>query len=219
MAGGEAMIKILRVPVTILVLAMILSGCRVQTEPLEEVIITIPEESESVTQGETSTTGQEETSPAIEEEETITAPAPPVGTQVGNLAPDFALQDLDGKTVTLSELRGSPIALNFWATWCGWCMVEMPFLEEVYEEWSEKGLMMLAIDVGESSAQVQSFVESNNIALPVLLDTDGATAGEYAIRGYPTTYFLDKNGVIQDFKIGAFLDKASLEVYVRKIVP
>jgi len=209
--GGEVMIKILRVAVIILALALIVSGCRLQTDPLEEVTITTPEE--------TSPAGQEETSPAIEEEEETATPAPPVGTQIGNLAPDFTLQDLDGEMVTLSELRGSPIALNFWATWCGWCIVEMPFLEEVDEEWLEKGLVMLAIDVGESSSQVQSFVDSNNISLRVLLDVNGAVAGKYAIRGYPTTYFLDKDGVVQDFKIGAFLDKASLEEYVRKIVP
>lgn len=195
------MIKISRVAVIILALALIVSGCRIQTEPLEEATITTP--------GETELTTEEET----------TAPAPPVGTQVGNLAPDFTLKDLNGENVTLSELRGSPVLINFWATWCYWCLVEMPFLEEVYEEQSKKGLVMLAIDVGESSATVTSFMESNNISLPVLLDVSGVTPGKYNLRGYPTTYFLDKNGVIQGFKIGAFLDKESLEEYVRKIVP
>ncbi len=195
------MIKILRTAAIILVMALIVSGCRVQTEPLEEVTITTPEETELTTEEET------------------TAPAPPVGTQVGNLAPDFTLKNLNGENVTLSELRGEPVILNFWATWCYWCLVEMPFLEEIYEEWTEKGLVMLAIDVGESSATVTSFMESNDISLPVLLDVSGVTPGKYNLRGYPTTYFLDKNGVIQAFRVGAFLDKESLEEYVRKITP
>lgn len=195
------MTKILRVTsLIILTLALIITGCQPRSERAEETSPTTPEETSSTT---------------AEETEPITAPE---GTQVGNLAPDFELQELDGKTISLRGLRGKPVLLNFWATWCHWCRVEMPFLEELYEEWSENGLVMLAIDVGESASTVERFLESNNVSLLVLLDASAVVAKKYNIRGYPTTYFVDKDGIIQGIKIGAFLDKESLEEYRRKII-
>jgi len=149
------------------------------------------------------------------------APAPAQGPEVGKLAPDFKLQSLGGQTVSLSDFRGNPVLLNFWASWCGPCRAEMPFLQEIFEskEWSGKGLIILTIDIGESPSRVKEFMESYVLSFPVLLDTDRNLALEYNIRGIPTTFFIDKDGIIQDIKIGAFSSKTEIEKRLVKIIP
>ncbi len=142
-----------------------------------------------------------------------------LGAQVGELAPEFQLQNLDGQTVSLSSLRGSPVMLNFWATWCPPCREEMPYMQQIHEEWSGRGLVLLAIDVGESPAQVESFMQSHNLSLPVLLDTKKNVAQKYNISGIPTTFFIDKDGVIQEKIIGAFPNKGAIEKHLSKIIP
>ena len=139
--------------------------------------------------------------------------------RVGEPAPDFELQGLDGESVSLSQLRGSPVMLNFWATWCPPCRDEMPYLQQIYEEWSDEGLMLLAIDIGESRAKVEQYMESNNLSLPVLLDTKSKVADKYGIRGIPTTFFIDGNGVIQEKIVGAFPNKEAIEKHLTKIIP
>ena len=143
----------------------------------------------------------------------------PVGSGVGESAPDFELQNLDGQVVSLSELRGKPVLINFWATWCPSCRSQMPYLEQIYQEWSNKGLVLLTIDVGESASRVRQFMQSNNLSLPVLLDTRQVVARKYNIMGYPTTFFIDKDGIIQEKVVGAFPDKESIERYLNKIIP
>ncbi len=141
------------------------------------------------------------------------------GNQVGNLAPDFQVQNLDGENVSLSELRGKPVMLNFWATWCPPCVSEMSYIQQIYKEWSDKGLVLLTIDVGESSARVKEFLQAYNLSLPTLLDTERRVAQKYSIKYYPTTFFIDKNGIIQEKKIGAFQNKEEIERYLGKIIP
>jgi len=139
-------------------------------------------------------------------------------TQVGNPAPDFELQDLDGQATSLSELWGSPVMLNFWATWCGPCRYEMPYLQEIYDEWSEKELVVLAIDVSESASTVERFLQAEGYSFPVLLDTRGVVGKKYNIRAIPTTYFIDKDGIIQGIKIGAFQSKEEIEASIRMVI-
>jgi len=149
------------------------------------------------------------------------SPAPAEGPQVGLLAPDFQFSGLDGQTVSLSDFRGRPVLLNFWASWCGPCQFEMPFIQEIYEGWTGKpsSLVMLTINKGETSAEVKKFMESNNLSFPVLLDANQEIAREYNIRGIPTTFFIDKDGIIQDMKVGAFSSKAEIERMLSKIIP
>jgi peroxiredoxin len=149
------------------------------------------------------------------------APTPAQGPQVDKLAPDFKLQSLDGQTVSLGDFRGKPVLLNFWATWCPPCRAEMPFLQEIYEdkEWSEKGLVILTIDIGEDPSVVKEFMESYDLSFPVLLDTDQDVALEYNIRAIPTTFFIDKDGIIQDIKVGAFSSKTEIERRLIKVIP
>ena len=138
--------------------------------------------------------------------------------QVSKAAPDFQFEDPDGQATSLSELWGSPVMLNFWATWCGPCRYEMPFIQQVYDEWSGKGLMILAIDLGESASTVKGFLRSNGYSFPVLLDTKGSVGGQYNVRGIPTTFLIDKDGIIQGIKIGAFQNKEEIEASIRMVI-
>ncbi len=146
-------------------------------------------------------------------------PLTPSMARVGEPAPDFKLENLDGQSVSLSDLRGKPILLNFWATWCPPCRAEMPFLQQIYEEWSDKGLVLLAIDIGEGPSQIKEFLEANNLSLPVLLDSNKSVAQKYNITAIPTTFFIDKDGIIQVKIIGAFPSKGAIEKNLNKIMP
>ena len=127
------------------------------------------------------------------------------------LAPDFRLKNLEGQLVTLSEFRGKPVLINFWASWCQPCREEMPYLQQVYDEWASKGLVLLTIDIGETPATIKKFFAENNLSLPVLLDTDKEVSQEYGITGVPETFLIDKNGIIRKKQIGAYPNKKAIE--------
>jgi len=137
--------------------------------------------------------------------------------EIGKPAPSFRLTDIDGQPVSLSDLRGKPVLINFWATWCYACGVEMPYIQEVYNEWSEHGLVVLAINIGESPSQVDRFILEHNLSFPVLLNPEGNVAKKYNIRAIPTTYFIDGDGIIKDIKIGAFNSAAEIEDILNSI--
>ena len=133
---------------------------------------------------------------------------------IGSKAPDFELYDLDGDVHKLSEYKGSPVFLNFWATWCGPCRGEMPHLEDVYEEWKDDGLTFFAVNIGESSTDVISFLDYFGFTMPVLLDSAKTVSRRYGVSGIPTTYFIDEDGIIQNKVVGAFPDRESVESYM-----
>jgi len=145
----------------------------------------------------------------------------PTGTRVGDRAPDFQLENLSGEVVALSKLQGRPVMVNFWATWCTWCRVEMPYIQEIYEGWSGKppSLVVLAINVGESASTARNFMQSYHLSFPVLLDIERNVTQNYRIMGYPTTFFIDENGIIQGKKVGAFRSRVEIESYLSDIVP
>jgi peroxiredoxin len=139
------------------------------------------------------------------------APEPDEGFNVGDRAIDFQLERLDGETVALRDLRGGPVVLNFWATWCGPCRFEMPFLQGVFEDRAgADGLVIMAVNVGEGPSQVAAFMEENDLSFPVLLDKDTVVAQNYNIIGIPTTLFIDKNGIIGGVQVGAFMSEEEL---------
>ena len=131
----------------------------------------------------------------------------------GKTAPDIELKSLDGETVTLRSFRGRPVMLNFWATWCGPCRIEIPIFEEVYNdpEWAGYGLEILAVDVQESASQVRQFMDVYTMSFPVFLDSRAIAARIYNIAAFPTTFFIDKDGIIREIRIGAFTTKESVE--------
>ncbi len=126
-------------------------------------------------------------------------------------APDFQLNTLDGQTVRLSDFRGNVFLVNFWKTSCGPCVMEMPLLQQVYEEWQEAGLMLWAINIGESSEKVAEFMQDNGLSLPVLLDTEQSVAAQYGISSIPCTFLIDGDGILQAVKAGAFLSIEEIE--------
>jgi peroxiredoxin len=140
------------------------------------------------------------------------------GTNQGDMAPDFTLTDLDGMSVTLSDQLGSPVLLNFWATWCPPCRMELPYLQDIHEEQSGSGLRVYLIDIGESLNQVDNFAESNGLTMPILLDQTTNIASRYGISAIPVTFFVDSDGVIQAKKVGAFQNKAELEKKLESII-
>ena len=141
------------------------------------------------------------------------------GPEIGKLAPDFELSSLDGQVVSLSDFLGKPVFLNFWATWCGPCRFEMPFIQKMYEGLSGEGLVVLAVNVQENPTAVREFVESFGLTFPVLLATNSEVPLAYNIRGIPATFFIDENGIIQDIKIGAFASEVEIASRLNKIMP
>ena len=138
---------------------------------------------------------------------------------VGARAPNFQFQDADGQLKLLSDLRGKPVLINFWASWCWPCRQEMPFIQQIHEEWAEKGLVVLTVNLGESPSTVEHFLQRYGFSFPVLLDTKRVTSTRYNIRGIPTTFFIDRDGIIQERVIGAFATKQGLEARLKSIIP
>lgn len=111
-------------------------------------------------------------------------------------APDFSLNDLQGKTFKLSRQRGNPVVIFFGATWCPACRGEMPFYKAFYEKYAGRGLKFLYIDINESSKRVTRFAKENSFPYLVLLDSDGSVANDYNLVGIPTLILVDKDGNI-----------------------
>lgn len=124
------------------------------------------------------------------------------GVRVGDRAPDFTLTGTDGKVMRLSDLAGKGVILNFWATWCGPCRQEMPLLQRAYEAHASEGLVVLGVDVGEQPAQVQAFLKELGLTFPTVLDANQETSRLYRVYGLPTTFFIDRQGVIHYVLIG-----------------
>lgn len=115
---------------------------------------------------------------------------------MGDPAPDFTLKNLEGEKVNLSDFKGQPVLINFWATWCPPCRFEMPAIQKMYDQYKDDGFVVLAVDVQESIAQVQQYVDQGGYTFPVLLDYTGETSDLYRIRAFPTSYFVDPEGNI-----------------------
>jgi cytochrome c-type biogenesis protein len=109
---------------------------------------------------------------------------------------DFTLPLLDGTEITLSQLKGKVVFLNFWATWCGPCRSEMPSMETVYQKLKNKGFEILAVNLGESKDKVSAFMNEYKLNFPAVLDERQITGSQYNIRAIPTTYIIDKRGLI-----------------------
>jgi peroxiredoxin len=123
--------------------------------------------------------------------------------RLGGPAPEFALPDLGGQTVRLGDFKGRPVVINFWATWCAPCREEMPLLQEAYERYRERGLVVIAINMEEPESVVRRWVEQGGFTLTFVRDADGTQVKRYNVTSAPTTYFVDSAGVIRDVKLGA----------------
>ena len=141
-----------------------------------------------------------------------------VGVRPGRLARDFAASNLEGRRLHLSELRGHPVVINFWATWCTSCLAEMPALEEQRRAHRSEGLVIVAVNVGERPADARRFIDALELFdLTVALDPDLTVADAYGVRGLPHSVFIDRNGVVQALYQGQ-LDAETMERYVQAAV-
>ncbi|MCM3567759.1 redoxin domain-containing protein [Neobacillus mesonae] len=128
-----------------------------------------------------------------------------IGFEEGNKAPNFQLQSLEGKTVQLSELKGTKLILNFWASWCPPCKAEMPHMQEFYQEQKGKNIEILSVNLTTAEKDpdgVQKFVKTYGLTFPVLLDSTGEIGDAYQAFTIPTSYFIDSNGIIVKKIIG-----------------
>ncbi|MCI0521050.1 MAG: TlpA family protein disulfide reductase [Chloroflexi bacterium] len=138
----------------------------------------------------------------------------------GFSAPLFSLATPQGGLVTLADLRGRPVIINFWATWCPPCREEMPALQEVYAAYKAQGLEILAVNATnqDDPAQAAAFAAEYGLAFPILLDMQGEVAGQYQIQSFPTTFFINSQGVIQEVVIGGPMAEALLRVRVEQLM-
>ena len=134
----------------------------------------------------------------------VMATVRPSAQGLGAVAPDFSLKTLAGDTVTLSHLRGHPVFLNFWATWCKPCRGEMSDIIAAYDAHHTAGLEVVAINLTdqERMKDVRTFVDDLRLPFPVLLDEKGKVRKTYRLRGVPTSVFIDTLGVVHLVNIG-----------------
>ena len=124
--------------------------------------------------------------------------------RINALAPAFRLMDLDGKAHSLFEYKGKVVFLNFWATWCGPCKVEMPAMEALYQDFRSHGMEILAVSVDQQGAAVtRPFKEAMGLSFPILHDLDYQVGLTYGARTLPMTYVIDRQGVIRQRVFGA----------------
>lgn len=154
------------------------------------------------------------------------ADSPPVDVQtvaapvIDAPAPVFILQDLEGNQVSLEDYRGSVVLLNFWATWCTTCRAEMPTFESGFTSLQDDGFVILAVNYDEPKGMVADYVEELGLTFPVLLDPGAETIAAYRVRGFPTSFIIDREGVIRNIHIGLiteeylqfYLEDAGLEL-------
>jgi cytochrome c biogenesis protein CcdA/thiol-disulfide isomerase/thioredoxin len=147
---------------------------------------------------------------------------PPTPLQPGEAAPAFSLTDLDGRPVSLTDFRGRPVLINFWATWCTPCREELPMIDAAYQAHRDAGLMVVAIDFGDESAEtVRAFWKQLHLTPTVALDPNGRVADAYGVglktTGLPVSVFVSRDGTISAYRPFA-LDSDYLEEQLKKIL-
>ncbi|MBI2883850.1 MAG: TlpA family protein disulfide reductase [Candidatus Methylomirabilis oxyfera] len=122
----------------------------------------------------------------------------------GHLAPDFTLKTLEGNTIQLSEFRGKKVVLiNFWATWCPPCRLEMPTMQQIYSEYKERGFEILAVNIEPDAEQaISDFVKELRLTFPILLDPDMKVIRKFRVIGLPVSVLIDRQGIVRAKEIG-----------------
>ena len=140
--------------------------------------------------------------------------------QAGFSAPDFTLQTPTGESYTLSELRGQAVLVNLWATWCPPCRAEMPTLEKMYQEYKDQGFIVLAINMTyqDDPFAIVPFTQEYGLTFPILLEETGDVASAYQLRSLPSSYFINRAGVIAEIVIGGPMSEALLRTRIEQIL-
>jgi cytochrome c biogenesis protein CcmG, thiol:disulfide interchange protein DsbE len=131
-------------------------------------------------------------------------------------APEFTLERLDGEgDLSLESLRGRPVVLNFWASWCGPCKDEAPLLEEASKRWAGK-VAFVGVDVEDFRGDARDFLERYGVTYPNVYDGKGSTIGRYGVTGYPETYFIDAEGRVRYRIAGPVEDAEEVDDGIRR---
>ncbi len=138
----------------------------------------------------------------------------------GFQAPDFSLSNTQGEIVRLSSLRGRPVIVNLWASWCTPCKAEMPAIQRVYDQYAEQGLVILGVNASnqDNIQTATQFVEENGLTFPILWDMDGQVSQQYLLSALPTTFFIDGKGIIQEVIVGGPMAEALLAIRVEQLI-
>ncbi len=174
------------------------------------------------TPGDTETTDDSgrvvQLQPADLSVETVVPEGHTIGLREGNVAPDFAFSAFDGERLRLSDFRGQPVFLNFWASWCGPCRAEMPTMELKLREHESDGLVIISVNNGERIETAERFLERLDIELSVYAyDPAADVSRRYALLGMPTSFFIDANGVITGVYAGALPESLMESAIVQAI--
>ena len=138
-------------------------------------------------------------------------------TRTGRSAPDFTITTFSGDEVTLSELRGSPVVINFWASWCGPCRIEAPVFDKAWRNYHEQGVTFLGVSTDRSDTAALAFVDEFQVPYENGRDESGVVAIEYGVSGIPVTFFVDKNGIVARRFVGA-IDEARMNIWIRELL-
>jgi cytochrome c biogenesis protein CcmG/thiol:disulfide interchange protein DsbE len=149
-----------------------------------------------------------------------TGGAPPPSPREGFSAPDFTLETLDSDQVSLSDLRGKAVLVNFWASWCPPCRAEMPAIEKVYRTYKDLGLEVLAVNTTNQDEvdAASAFVQELGLTFPIPLDRTGAVSASYTLHGLPSSYFVDPDGVIRSVVVGGPMSEALIQSKVEDLL-
>jgi peroxiredoxin len=155
--------------------------------------------------GETSSTGERYGPKSLPAE--LQATGVDVAAEEGALAPDFLLETLDEGDLRLSGLRGSPVVLNFWATWCEPCRKEMPLFVDAYDRYREEGVQIVAVNLQEGKTPVREFAADYGMKFTIGIDRDGEVGDQYRLLGLPTTFFIGGDGIIRSVYQGPVIEE------------
>ncbi len=139
--------------------------------------------------------------------------------RASGIAPAFTFTTFDGKTVSLSELRGQGVVVNFWASWCDPCRQEAVLLEKTWQREKDKGIVFLGLDYLDQEPAAKQYVADYSVTYPSGPDLRSEATRRYGIKGVPETFFIDPNGRIVDMAIGPIINQAQLDQYLAKIRP
>ncbi|GGK15368.1 thiol-disulfide oxidoreductase ResA [Caldalkalibacillus thermarum] len=138
--------------------------------------------------------------------------------KVGEPAPDFVLENLEGEKVRLSDYKGKGVFINFWASNCPPCREEMPYMENQYQQFKDKGIEILAVNIAESHLTASRFAERYGLSFPILLDQDRSVTHRYGVLPIPSSFFVDENGIVVD-KVEGMMTEEMIRAKLELIVP
>jgi peroxiredoxin len=138
--------------------------------------------------------------------------------KIGEPAPDFRLQTLDGETIRLSDLQGQAVMLKFWFTWCQPCRLEMPHVQNQYQQLKDRGLEVLAINIAESQVAVSLYRNNLNINFPLLLDSNKTVTDRYGVGPTPVAFFIDPDGIVVE-RVEGMMGESALNRRLMAILP